>query len=119
MKVNRTKTNRGFQIIEFKDRYGVKCQLQQSSLADFEPPGSSAVWLGVADAKPQIMASDAIKLGLKTKETTGWVPFPIPDDVLLTTRMHLDLEQAKWLVKELQHWIENGKFDGYEDSDQR
>lgn len=40
------KTERGFELIQFVDRYGEPCTLQQSSLADFEPPGSSAVWLG-------------------------------------------------------------------------
>lgn len=42
-----TETNRGFQIIQFRDRYGSACSLQQSSLADFTTPGSSAIWLGV------------------------------------------------------------------------
>jgi len=42
-------TLRGFEIIEFTDRYDSECSLQQSSLAEFEPPGSSAVWLGVDD----------------------------------------------------------------------
>jgi hypothetical protein len=41
------KTNRGFQIIKFQDRYGEECSLQQSSLADYEPPGTSALWFGV------------------------------------------------------------------------
>ena len=40
-------TARGFQIIEFIDHYGKECSLQQSSLALYEPPGSSAIWLGV------------------------------------------------------------------------
>lgn len=39
-------TERGFQIIRFTDRYGEDCSLQQSSLADYEQPGSSAIWLG-------------------------------------------------------------------------
>lgn len=39
-------SERGFEIIRFTDRYGKLCSLQQSSLADFEPPGSSAVWFG-------------------------------------------------------------------------
>jgi hypothetical protein len=39
-------TERGFEIIEFKDLYGVKCSLQQSSLALYTTPGSSAIWLG-------------------------------------------------------------------------
>lgn len=40
-------TERGFEIINFKDEYGLECSLQQSSLADFKQPGSSAIWLGV------------------------------------------------------------------------
>jgi hypothetical protein len=40
-------TSRGFERIEFKDRYGQECYLQQSSIADYEPPGSSAIWFGV------------------------------------------------------------------------
>ncbi len=41
------KTERGFEVIEFEDCYSEKCTLQQSSLAEFEPPGTSAIWLGV------------------------------------------------------------------------
>ena len=41
-------TSRNFQYIEFEDYYGTLCQLQQSSLAEYDTPGTSAVWLGVA-----------------------------------------------------------------------
>ena len=41
------KTLRGFQLIEFADANGETCSLQQSSLADYEQPGTSAVWLGI------------------------------------------------------------------------
>jgi hypothetical protein len=41
------KNERGFERIEFTDFYGKACSLQQSSLAVTEPPGTSAVWLGV------------------------------------------------------------------------
>jgi hypothetical protein len=40
-------TERGFQLIRFKDRYNKNCSIQQSSAADFEPPGTSALWLGI------------------------------------------------------------------------
>jgi hypothetical protein len=43
------KTERGFEIIRFKDIYGESCSLQQSSLAGNEEPGTSAIWLGVHD----------------------------------------------------------------------
>lgn len=45
------KTERGFELIEFNDRYGRGCSLQQSSLADAEPPGSSAVWFGTDESR--------------------------------------------------------------------
>jgi len=41
--MNNRKTERGFDISEFTDRYGQKCSLQKSSLA-FE----DCVWLGVS-----------------------------------------------------------------------
>jgi hypothetical protein len=47
-------TSRGFEIINFKDRYDKECSLQQSSLADFELPGSSAIWFGRGDERMHI-----------------------------------------------------------------
>ena len=41
------RTERGFEIISFKDCYENDCSLQQSSLADYDTPGTSAVWLGI------------------------------------------------------------------------
>jgi hypothetical protein len=38
--------DRGFEFIEFRDKYGEICSLQQSSLAENDKPGTSAVWLG-------------------------------------------------------------------------
>lgn len=46
-----TQTPRGFEYIQFKDRYGAQCSLQVSSAADFVKPGTSAVWLGIEDAR--------------------------------------------------------------------
>ena len=105
-------TSRGFEIIEFEDRYGHKCSLQQSSLAEVERPGWSAVWLGVNDAEPKIMKSDAAKHGLELPpgEVSGWMPFPVPDDVQFTTRMHLSHEQVKALIVSLQRWVDSGSF---------
>ncbi len=87
------------------------CILQASSLAEYEKPGTSAVWLGVLDAKPMIMAQDAIKLGLKTDTTCGWVDYQmIPKEVLLHTRMHLNRKQVEALVHHLTRWLEEDKF---------
>ena len=49
IKVERTPRN--FQIILFKDYNSEFCSLQQSSLALYEPPGTSAIWLGVGDKR--------------------------------------------------------------------
>ena len=51
MKMDVQTTGRGFQRIDFLDHNGRECSLQQSSLALFEPPGSSALWLGVGDER--------------------------------------------------------------------
>lgn len=47
-------TDKGFQIINFEDRYGKACSLQQSSAIDntsrgYNKPGSSFDWLGRND----------------------------------------------------------------------
>jgi hypothetical protein len=82
-------TNRHFQIILFKDRYDTPCSLQQSSIADYNPPGSSAVWLGI---------------DRQTESHDGMF------DAANQTRMHIDLKQAKALVAVLEMWIATGSF---------
>jgi hypothetical protein len=89
-----TETNQHFEIILFKDRYETPCSLQQSSLADYNPPGSSAIWLGV-----------------DRQETRHDGMF----DSANQTRMHLDLKQVKALVSVLESWVKCGKLSG-EDS---
>ena len=42
-------TDRGFEIVKFCDAYGNQSSLQQSSLAEYEAPGTSAIWLGCQD----------------------------------------------------------------------
>lgn len=97
MEFNKGVTGRGFDIIEFNDLYGEKCNIQKSSLAT-----EDAIWVGVESANPQIMASKTIEGG------TGWVKYDIPDDVLLTTRMHLSQEQVQYLLPILQVFAETG-----------
>ncbi len=108
-------TERGFQILRFNDAYRVECSLQQSSKwGDSEDtPGASYVWLGVDDPQPQVMKSQAEALGLKLPpgDVSGWMPYPIPDEVLLSTRMHLSRDQVKWLIEKLQTWVDNGSFE--------
>jgi len=41
-----TQTSRGFELIEFADHYECTGNLQASSLAINDEPGTSAIWLG-------------------------------------------------------------------------
>lgn len=107
-----SRTSRGFELVEFTDHYGKRCSLQQSSLAIYQKPGSSAVWLGTDDADPKVMWKDAICMGVPTNATEGWVPYPIPPQVSLSTRMHLNRKQVKALIVRLQHWLNTGSFKG-------
>lgn len=100
-------TARGFDRINFTDQYGVACSLQKSSLA-FE----DCIWLGCNEPDPKIMAWQAAAHGVQTSETTGWVPFPLPDEVLCNTRMHLSREQVAELLPYLQRFVETGELSG-------
>ncbi len=85
-------TTRQFQIINFTDRYGTPCSLQQSSIFDdehAESPGATAVWLGV---DRQAGKHDGMF------------------DSSNQTRMHIDRKQAQALVAVLEMWIDTGKF---------
>lgn len=101
------KTNdRGFAYYEFEDSYGASCSLQKSSAAT-----KDKIWLGVNDAKPKILATNAKKLGIHTHGIDcGWIPFDIPDEVSLSTRMHLTQEQVAELIPILQKFVETGEI---------
>lgn len=110
---NQIPTARGFPCVEFKDFYNHKCSIQASSITNDErinKPGTTAIWLGVDDADPKVRWDNANALGVRTGATEGWVPYPLSDDVLLTTRMHLDRDQVKALIGHLQQWLKTGEF---------
>lgn len=100
-----SKTPRGFDLIEFLDRYGAKCSLQKSSLAE-----DDAIWFGIDDPEPKIMASDARKLGIETEETRGWIPYELPEELSLTTRMHLTRAQVLMLLPHLHAFVDTGEI---------
>lgn len=87
-------TQRGFEIVEFTDRYGAACSLQQSSLAD-EP----AIWLGCANADPKVLIPG-----------NGWQPVPMPEGYIANTRMHLTGPMVEGLIEHLQSWLDTGSF---------
>lgn len=97
--MNKTTTNRGFELYEFTDYYGSKCSLQKSSVAT-----EDCIWLGIDDPEPEILASKVMKNG------TGWIKYPIPEDVQIRTRMHLSREEAKQLLPILQSFVETGEI---------
>jgi hypothetical protein len=92
-------TERGFAIYNFEDYSGGECSLQKSSLAT-----EDAIWLGLDDADPVIMAKDTPEGG------TGWVKYPIPETVLLNTRMHLTRTQVKELLPILKKFVQTGEL---------
>ncbi|MGH1338334.1 MAG: hypothetical protein ACRBFS_19585 [Aureispira sp.] len=97
------KTQRGFEITEFEDTYGAKCSLQASSCAM-----EGKIWFGVNDADPKIRTSKAKKYGLEPQGNDGWMQYPLPKDVLLNTRMHLNREQVSELLPYLKRFAETG-----------
>lgn len=106
-----SRTKRDFSVIEFRDNYDCPCSVQHSSAIDgtergYALPGSSYLWLGLDDALPLIMAKDAAKHGVDPGDGNGWVPYPIPEEVLLTTRMHLNRDKVEALINVLQRWLD-------------
>jgi len=87
------KTGRGFLIGEFRDGNGEQCSIQESSVAT-EP----YLWLGCDDPNPKYFPGDG----------TGWHPYPLPENVQCSTRMHLTQEQAAALIPLLQRFVDQG-----------
>lgn len=92
-------TSRGFEIVDFKDRNGVSCSLQASSLAEYEKPGTSAVWLGCDDADPKILLPGK-----------GWTKVEWLPGTIANTRMHLSRELVAALITHLQAWLDRDTF---------
>lgn len=80
-------TPRGFEFIEFTDIYGEPCSLQQSSLAKYTRPGSTAVWLGCDKNSRHPMTGEE-----------------------MSPRMHLDRKLVRQLVTRLNRWLKKGSF---------
>lgn len=92
--MKKEKTNRGFDFMEFTDRYGVVCSLQKSSLAT-----EDCIWLGCCDANPRHLVPGK-----------GWTPIDMPDEYVANTRMHLTQEMVKVLLPYLKKFAETGEL---------
>jgi len=101
MSMKAGKTGRGFGIVSFEDANAEECTLQESSAARDD---ESLIWLGVENAKPQILSS-LVRAG-----GTGWEPVPFPEDTMFTTRMHLSQSQVAELLPLLQHFVDTGRL---------
>ena len=105
-------TDRGFDYVDFKDRYDHKCSLQKSSLAT-----EDCIWLGIEDAEVRVLASQHRELADKIRGTsdperhTGWITYPIPEDAYISTRMHLNQQQVKDLLPYLIKFAETGELE--------
>lgn len=92
MNLRKRKSDRGLTAFEFEDKYGYQCSIQDSSLAT-----ESAIWFGVDDPKPVI-----------SKQGEGFVPYNIPKEVLIHSRMHLTQAQVKELLPILIYFAKTG-----------
>ena len=99
------RTERGFAISNFIDYYGKKSSIQKSSIVEPE-----CIWLGIENAEPKIMARDAHKLGIETKESVGWIDYPVPDQVSIRTRMHLTRRMVFNLLPQLIKFVIIGRL---------
>ena len=103
------KTSRGFEVKYFKDSYGIDCSIQESSA--IEP----YIWLGVDNPELKVIWSDLPKVkGLETEPTlgsdlwSGWHKVILPKEIEIFSRMHINQEQAKFLIKELKYFVKYG-----------
>jgi hypothetical protein len=98
-------TNRGFLRGEFKDRNGVSCSLQESSIVDEE----GCIWLGCND------------IGLKKFEPgKGWSDVELQNDPpygichQANTRMHLTQTMVAELLPALAYFAAHGTLPKFE-----
>lgn len=109
-------TQRGFAVGEFLDRYGERCSIQDSSLAT-----ERAIWFGVHNPVPKIMARDAPEEWLAPvgdpERNNGWVNVPLPEGTLIGGRMHLSQHQVIELLPILQRFADTGSIHAEDDED--
>lgn len=74
--------------------------------------GASLDALRMSPITRMVLASEAASVGIETDQTTGWVPYPIPNQVSLYTRMHLSEDGVRGLIAHLQSWLDTGSFKG-------
>ena len=92
------KTDRGFIYYDFKDRNGIECSIQKSSIVT-----EDCIWLGADD------------IGLKHfKAFEGWKDVELVNKIeehyIANNRMHLNRKQVKKLIPILQKFVLTGEI---------
>lgn len=107
------RNDRGFEYIDFEDSSGKPAELAVSSATDCKHPiGCSFVWIGRRDTEALVPAQRAVELGLEAPSPpVGRVKYPIPQGVLLPSRLHLNRVQVVALVQQLKAWLRTGSFE--------
>lgn len=107
----RKKTNRGFNRIEFTDRYGVECHLQESSLAT-----ERAIWLGCSETGLRALVPGS---GWKSIEDEELKRVFQATAVIANTCMHLTQKQAAALIPLLQMFVDTGELEEEEKKEEQ
>lgn len=99
-------TGRGFPVVEFTDRCGETCTIQESSAIDEE----GLIWLGCKDLDVKVM-----KEGMK-----GWHNLDIKkingvEEFVANNRMHLSQSMVKEILPILTYFAEHGELPSEED----
>jgi len=92
-------------LVAFTDTNGKACTLQKSS-----DTLSDKIWLGTDKASLKLLNKVAFKHGLESEASTGWMDYPIPEDVVVESRMHLTRETVKELLPYLINFVETGEL---------
>lgn len=90
------KTKRGFAIYKFKDSYGKECSIQKSSAA-----ADDFIWLGIE--KPSLSVFEDENMG-------KYITTELPKNWMVDSRMHLNKEQVKELLRLLEKFVETGEI---------
>ena len=93
------KTERGFTIGEFRDRYNQPCSIQESNIAT-----EDCIWLGCEDIGLKRYIPDKGWENIHLENTANGV------EHIANNRMLLNQEQAAMLIPLLQKFIDTGDF---------
>ena len=88
-----SKTQRGFDISEFKDGYGLECSLQKSSSFN------DCIWLGIDNPKLCVFENESMGKYIETD---------MPKTFDVNSRMHLTREMVAELLPYLTRFAETG-----------